>query len=281
MIEPLADRVLAVAQWVDGRGWTDRSRIVHLHDTVGAASFDPGYHLIVVTPETEPNANKMNERRASIGLPPLQIEIIEPVPAGDGRPVSSSRIRSGEIDVDGTVFMSARLSSQVGPDLVEGEVAIGVVRDLATHIHSGPSFDPARQQMLSDVAGPDSTSHRLITVGEAATRLAMDTGLLPWISVLGREQIDQPESRFRNLVPVRSPEDAIEACRRALDGVHDSTLIDSDLPEELVTLWIVLLAPLETRIACALGETEIALITVRLDGKRQVRQALDTIGDRS
>jgi len=42
-------------------------------------------------------------RRAK-GFPPLELVVVELVKAEDGRPISSTRIREGEIDTDGRLL---------------------------------------------------------------------------------------------------------------------------------------------------------------------------------
>jgi len=56
---------------------------------------------LVVSKETEPRAYEINEIRKKKGLRPLEIIVIEMVPAENHVSISSTRIRSGEIDREG------------------------------------------------------------------------------------------------------------------------------------------------------------------------------------
>ncbi len=59
------------------------------------------FDAIVISPETKQNANLINVEREKRGLTSLRIIEIPLVPASDGKPISSTRIRNKEIDADG------------------------------------------------------------------------------------------------------------------------------------------------------------------------------------
>ena len=67
-------------------------------------SIEEAFDAIVVSPETKPVAEEINEERRQRNKPPLQITVVPYVLAEDGRPISSTRIRSGEIDEHGTLL---------------------------------------------------------------------------------------------------------------------------------------------------------------------------------
>lgn len=75
--------------------------IVPLEDPYGTTIYDEDFDAIVVSEETEPTALKINEIRVSKGMNPLDIVVVSFVLAYDGTPISSTRIRSGEINKNG------------------------------------------------------------------------------------------------------------------------------------------------------------------------------------
>lgn len=81
-----------------------RYEIVELEDPMGDAATDRGIDAIVVSEETAPRALEINEARESKGLRPLEIISIPLVLAEDGKPISSTRIKIGEIDREGRVL---------------------------------------------------------------------------------------------------------------------------------------------------------------------------------
>lgn len=108
-VAPLPVRMLSVLDFLREKGWLGRTEICILEDPFGPAVKDPEAEAIVVSPETKCRAKEINERRVKSGLPPLQIVEIPFVLAEDGRPISSIRIRYGEIDEHGRVIKRAKV----------------------------------------------------------------------------------------------------------------------------------------------------------------------------
>ncbi|MFB6124335.1 MAG: phosphopantetheine adenylyltransferase [Halanaeroarchaeum sp.] len=68
----------------------------------GIASEAP-YDALIVSPETKPGGERINEIRAERGLDPLDIVVVDHVRAEDGGIISSTRIVKGEIDEHGNL----------------------------------------------------------------------------------------------------------------------------------------------------------------------------------
>ena len=78
--------------------------VLSLDDPFGTTIFDEDFDAIVVSEETEPTAIKINEIRSSKGMNPLDIVVVSFVLAEDGKPISSTRIRKGEITKSGLII---------------------------------------------------------------------------------------------------------------------------------------------------------------------------------
>ncbi len=85
--------------------FSDKSNftILSLEDPYGTTIYDAEFDAIVVSEETEPTAVKINEIRKSKGMKLLDIVVISFVLAYDGNPISSTRIRRGEINKEGNI----------------------------------------------------------------------------------------------------------------------------------------------------------------------------------
>ncbi len=68
---------------------------------------EPGFDVLIVSPETEAGGRKVNEERKQKGLDPLEIEVVDHRYAEDGNVISSTRIVAGEIDEHGNLTPEA------------------------------------------------------------------------------------------------------------------------------------------------------------------------------
>ena len=79
-----------------------RFEIHELSEPTGIAT-EPGFDVLIVSPETKDGGEAVNEERIKKGLPPLEIEVVDHRYAEDGDVISSTRIVAGEIDEHGNL----------------------------------------------------------------------------------------------------------------------------------------------------------------------------------
>lgn len=82
----------------------ERAKIIPLNDAYGVTLQKGCLQALIVSRETEPTAKKINEERAKRGLEPLNIIVIDMVPSENHAPISTTRIRRGEIDREGRII---------------------------------------------------------------------------------------------------------------------------------------------------------------------------------
>ncbi len=78
-----------------------RYTIAKLDDYFGPGIASRDVDALVASPETGKRVTLANDLRAKRGFPPLELVVVDWVVAEDGRPISSTRIRRGEIDAEG------------------------------------------------------------------------------------------------------------------------------------------------------------------------------------
>ena len=79
----------------------DKAEIIPLNNPYGKTLTDKCIEALVVSEETEKIAVKINQKRSEKSLPLLKIVTISMVPAENYKPISTTRIRQGEIDREG------------------------------------------------------------------------------------------------------------------------------------------------------------------------------------
>jgi len=85
-------------------GFLNRSEIIPLEDAYGPSVTSKDLEAIIVSRETETVAHKINTARRQNGLPPLEVIMIDMVPAENHISISTTRIRRGEIDREGRLL---------------------------------------------------------------------------------------------------------------------------------------------------------------------------------
>jgi pantetheine-phosphate adenylyltransferase len=99
-----ADREQGLKAWLRDLGLADRAEIIPLFDAFGSTIKDLEIQALVVSEETKPIAEKINLRREVAGLPSLTIISIGMVPSQNCSPISTTRIRRGEMDREGRLL---------------------------------------------------------------------------------------------------------------------------------------------------------------------------------
>jgi pantetheine-phosphate adenylyltransferase len=101
------ERLLELKAFLDNLDLAEKAEIVELTDPYGSSVKDPEIQALVVSEETAPAAVRINERRAKAGMALLKIVIISMVPSQNCSPISTTRIRRGEIDREGRVLQAS------------------------------------------------------------------------------------------------------------------------------------------------------------------------------
>jgi len=96
-----AERVRTLEAFIHKEFPGRRYIIAKLDDYFGPGIASPDVQAIVVSRETAKRVDIANALRNEKGYPPLQTVVVDYVLAQDSKPISSTRIRKGEIDTEG------------------------------------------------------------------------------------------------------------------------------------------------------------------------------------
>jgi pantetheine-phosphate adenylyltransferase len=98
------ERKRELETFLNDSGLDQRFEIVPLGDAYGQTMSLNGLDALVVSQETQKTAEKINEKRQRAGLPLLEIVTVSMIPAENQAPISTTRIRRGEIDRNGHIL---------------------------------------------------------------------------------------------------------------------------------------------------------------------------------
>jgi pantetheine-phosphate adenylyltransferase len=101
---PYNERLRELKEFLRDMGFLERAEIMPLNDPFGVTLSEGCVEALVVSRETEPMAHRINQERARRGLKPLEIVVIDMVPSENHAPISTTRIRKGEIDREGKLI---------------------------------------------------------------------------------------------------------------------------------------------------------------------------------
>jgi pantetheine-phosphate adenylyltransferase len=100
-VAPYKERRRSLSHFLTSSGLAERATVMKIEDRFGPTTEDQAISSIVVTKETYGTAVEANQLRVARGTKPMKIRVVDMVLAKDKLPISSSRIRGGEIDEHG------------------------------------------------------------------------------------------------------------------------------------------------------------------------------------
>ncbi len=107
---PYAERLKELKAFLKELGVLERAEFVPLDDPFGTTLSGSCIEALVVSEETKPVALKINAKRREAGLSQLEVVIVVMVPSENCAPISTTRIRKGEMDREGHLLKQNSLS---------------------------------------------------------------------------------------------------------------------------------------------------------------------------
>lgn len=254
------------ARYEDLKVWLNennkRATIVPIDDPYEPAAAMMDVDALVVSRQTRRRGEEINKLRVNRGLPELTLLEVPIMPAQDGKPISSTRMRNGEIDGQGTLVMPESLRSELSQPL--GNVLMG-------------EAIPCSIEELK--------RYTMVTVGDVATKTLLDAGITPELTVIdgkvGRKPYRELDSYLTSLkterINVKSgpgfiSQKAIAAIAEWAKRARPTTII-VDGEEDLLALPAIQYAPVGSIVyygqppiaAWACGPIQEGLVEVVVD----------------
>tara|TARA_B100000029_G_scaffold69833_1_gene62111 strand:+ start:4342 stop:5355 length:1014 start_codon:yes stop_codon:yes gene_type:complete len=267
----------------------EKAELVSVHvleDEDGPAPWHETATAILCTPETLAGCQRINSARAANGLSPLGVIVVEHVAAHDGAPISSSRVRAGEIDSQGVAYLpnDAGQASLVMTREVESNL-----KDPFGQLFEGPEDDPsvAMRAVLEEIFGSHGP---VIAVGDVTVKTLQDLGSPADIALIdGRTKREKwadastiDHSLYDDIRTCTNPASqlsaglflACEAAMRAWREHGRSCIINVDGEEDLAPLLLHPLAPLGAAVLYGQPGKGVVLRWTGDDSKGRCRELL-------
>ena len=103
-VRPFPVRVRELRSLLKTRRWSSRSKITMLREPYGPAARRKKLEALIVSRGTVANARRLNRIRVQNDLRPLDLHVVDLLRGVDGKPISTTRVRNGEIDLQGRVL---------------------------------------------------------------------------------------------------------------------------------------------------------------------------------
>jgi cytidyltransferase-like protein len=108
-IESFEFRKSAVEKFLDSIGAKDRVQIMPIDDIYGPLLTNVfNFQAVAVTSQTENMTTDINQKRKEKNLPELEVILLPLKTAEDGEIISATRIRNGEINRDGRLYLNPK-----------------------------------------------------------------------------------------------------------------------------------------------------------------------------
>ena len=257
-----------------------------LLDDYGVAISHKNATKIFCTSETFPTCQIINEKRLKRGLEPLSIISVSHELSKDGRIISSSRIRNGDINRDGEVWIK---NKYIDSNLYLTKEVESMLKEPFGKLFEGPGDDHSIAitdaiNFLEDFHSP------IIGVGDVTVRALQNIDQNVSIGIIdektkrvkweGYKEINQ--SLFDNIIQCTNPpgiltKSLFDCCKKAISNwvnKSQTTLIIVDGEEDLAPLFLHIVAPIKSAIIYGQPDKGVVLRITELDSKIRCQKIL-------
>lgn len=156
-------------RWLKTQGYARRYTIVPIDDPLEPAASFPETVVLLITPDNKHRGEEINKIRKKRRLPPFILIEVPLIVGEDQQPISSTRVRQGEIDAEGHLILPDNLRPQL-------QQPLGLV-------------------LHDDMIARSLAEHKgeiIITVGDVATKTLLDEGVTPSLAVIDNKVERRP-----------------------------------------------------------------------------------------
>lgn len=271
--QTLKTRLNNLQKFLQSRNFLNRTKIIIINDVFGTAVSDKTIDGLIITKATKNGARIINKKRKELGLKPLPLIIFPMVLADDKKPISSTRIRLGEITKEGLNYKKYLLKyrrfdlpAQLRPKLHE---PFGVLYK---------NIDQAK------ILLKNTKRRLLITVGDKTTNIFIANKIIPNLAIIDfkveRKKVYSSFSDLGFIMPYKwigirnhagtiTRKLNIEISRFFAKKITIPFIIKITGEEDLAVLPAVILAPLNSIVAY--GQKDQGLVLIKITEKKKAQ----------
>ena len=275
-IQPFLKRSRRVGKFLERRGLGKRGRMAEINTIHGPTLKDESVEALLVTQSTLPGAVDINTQRRALGKKHLEVVRLPLVKSADGNLLSSKRIRDGEVNREGVVFLDQLLND--APVILPQEFRANfrepfgkVFPHHGTNIYA--SMEPVAKEIRRRSLRP------IVSVGDLVTHALLKIGVEPKIVII--DFMVQRQKRFSSLSDIGSlshyakqevrnqsgtiAKKLVQLIHKALKQNRSAIVVKGE--EDLAVLPCILLAPLGTVVVY--GHCQEGIIAVEVTEKKK------------
>ncbi len=272
-IEPYEIRYGSVRHYLQQKGALGQVKLTPISNIFGSSIANPAVDAVIASRQTYQNTLLVNQKRSENGLRELKIIIVDNVLAADGKLLSSERIRTGEIDREGNLYVNIFRENLNLPDNLREELRkpLGKVFSDVVAFREAPA-----------------KSIMIITVGDIVSRSLEEEGITPDVKIVDfrsrRKDLLEVSRVVRNR-PRRNSQitnhpgtinklasESIQIAIKNFLKLYEKQTIVIDGEEDLLALPAILLAPLNSLVLYGHFELGIIAVTVTEEEKAEVKK---------
>ena len=276
LIQDYQTREKELQKFLQTQNYENRTEIIPLKDIYGTGLQIKDIDSIFVTEKTKPGALTINRDRKKTGFPSMKIITIPFVKDENNKIITSEKIRYGEIDRNGHIYMN----------IFKNKTLLTLPADLR----------PRLRQPIGEIAQKKEEIKKLtrdkkiiITVGDIVTLTMDEIGKKPDISIIDhhtrRQEIDNKrlaiylatQKPIYNNKPGTINKKVINAFRSAVKSFiekKEKQQIAVNGEEDLLTLPVILLAPLGSTVLYGQFNVGSVIVDVTEEKKKYIENLL-------
>lgn len=280
IIESFETRKSSIRSYLISQNFLERAEIISISDIYGDSLKNPNIEAVFATEKNAINVEKINIKRNEKGFKSLQVEMIPYITGDDSEIISSSRIRLGEIDRDGNSYF--QLFTVKKKYFLPDEMRLQLKKPLGKVIKNIKQIEKFIQDENMLIAVGDITAINLFKIKARA-----DISIIDYKT--RRHTIDPEDQKILSQLHNSSngliadnhsgiiERRAVGTIKKSFNNYIESSkkqviLINGE--EDLLTIPVILLSPLESVVIYGQPESGIVVVRITEKVKKQTKHIL-------